>query len=233
MATLTEIGLKYNTDKAYYHLFTDFYDTYFVNYKHRKINILEIGIDKGASLLMLKEYFPEATIHAIDIHQPSVDLKLGENIHTYLCSQDDFIKLDELFRNIRFDIIIDDGSHLTSHQQKSLGFLFPYLNANGIYVCEDLHTSYRAEYVDTKQTTLDILKNYKLTRKIDCDLIANDRLSYINDNITDVCLYERTKNALKCYNCKYYNYNDVGSCIFCSTNLSPTDKSITSVLFHR
>ena len=41
-----------------------------------------------------------------------------------------------------FDIIIDDGSHLTNHQKKSFQYLFNILGKTGIYVIEDLHTSY-------------------------------------------------------------------------------------------
>ena len=87
LTKLTKIGLKYNTDKAYFHLFTEFYDIYFNTFLDKKINILEIGILNGSSILMLKEYFPDATIYAIDINQNSVNLKLGDNVYTYLCSQ--------------------------------------------------------------------------------------------------------------------------------------------------
>lgn len=54
---LTEIGLKYETDKAYFHLFTEFYNDYFDEFLNKPINILEIGIASGSSLLMLKEFF--------------------------------------------------------------------------------------------------------------------------------------------------------------------------------
>ena len=37
-----------------------------------------------------------------------------------------------------FDIIIDDGSHNTSHQIISALFLMPYLKYNGIYCVEDV-----------------------------------------------------------------------------------------------
>jgi hypothetical protein len=124
---LTELGLKYQTDKAYFHLFTEFYNDYFEKFLDRPINILEIGIFEGKSLLMLKEFFPESTIYSIDINPKSVDLNLGNNINKYLCSQDDFPKLQKIFNNIKFDIIIEDGSHMTSHQQTSLGFFFSYL----------------------------------------------------------------------------------------------------------
>ena len=94
---LTEIGLRTKTDKAYFHLFTEFYNDYFETFLGRPINILEIGIAEGGSILMMREFFPNATIYAIDINQKSVNLELGENIHKYLCSQDDFVTLSNLF----------------------------------------------------------------------------------------------------------------------------------------
>jgi len=43
------------------------------------------------------------------------------------------------------DIVIDDGSHLCSHQITSYKALYPYLNPGGIYFTEDVTTSYREE----------------------------------------------------------------------------------------
>ena len=42
----------------------------------------------------------------------------------------------------KFDIIIDDGSHINSHVKKTFNFLFKYLRNNGTYFIEDLQTSY-------------------------------------------------------------------------------------------
>ena len=44
------------------------------------------------------------------------------------------------------DVIIDDGSHVASHQRVSFETLFPLLDANGIYICEDTCYAYRREY---------------------------------------------------------------------------------------
>lgn len=226
---LTSIGLKYNTDKAGFHLFTDFYETYFKKYLNKNINILEIGIYKGSSLKMLGEYFPKANIYAIDINNDFVTKLYCPNVTTYLCSQIDFDRLNELFSNIKFDIIIDDGSHIISHQQKSLGFLFPFLNKNGLYVCEDLHTSYDPNYIDSEVTTLQILEDYIDTKKIHSKLLNLEENQYLNDNIKEVDIYYRNKNALVCYNCNKLNFINVTLCT-CGIDLSSNCKSITSII---
>lgn len=227
---LTQLGMKYQTDKSYFHLFTEFYEDYFQSFKDKPITILEIGILQGKSLLMLKEFFPLATIHAIDINPSSVNLKLGD-IHTHLCSQDDFKTLTTLFHDIKFDIIIEDGSHMTSHQQSSLGFFFSFLNPNGIYICEDLHTSYTHSYIDTSITTLQVFETYLKTKKFKCN-IPEEQLNYLNNNISNLIIHERSMNALACYKCKKQNENHA-TCLYCKTNLSPSNKSITSILFHK
>lgn len=57
-----------------------------------------------------------------------------------------------------FDIIIDDGCHIVEHQITSFKTLFPLIKPKGMYIIEDLHTSYWKEYggkgtLDNPQTT--------------------------------------------------------------------------------
>lgn len=44
------------------------------------------------------------------------------------------------------DVVLDDGSHRMAHIKKSLEALFPVLSMNGLYMIEDLHTSYWRSY---------------------------------------------------------------------------------------
>jgi methylase of polypeptide subunit release factors len=69
MDPLTEIGIKHDTDKATFHNFTSFYEQHFRTRRYDEMTILELGILNGKSLLTLQEYFPNATIHAIDINK--------------------------------------------------------------------------------------------------------------------------------------------------------------------
>jgi len=233
---LTKIGLNTFTDKAYFHLFTEFYNDFFFKFKDKEINILEIGILNGASIRMLACFFEKAKIYGIDNNPKSInDVKfpIFENrIKTYLCSQIDFNKIDELFKNIKFDIIIDDGSHLTSHQRKTLGHMFNYLNSDGIYICEDLH-AFLLGYNDVNPSTLEIFNNYIKTGNYYCDLISKEQENYLNNNIGMLEVYHRDRNAFMCYNCKRVNKLDEKVCS-CGTTLDPiNNKSITSILIHK
>lgn len=143
MKDLTEIGLKYGTDKALDHKFTDIYNNIFTPLRNNELNILEIGIWDGASMKMLKEYFINSNICGIDIDDKTKFIE--ERINIEICNQAESEHLNKIFNGIEFDIIIDDGSHIISHQQISLKTLYPRLKQGGIYIVEDLHTSLYCE----------------------------------------------------------------------------------------
>ena len=64
-----------------------------------------------------------------------------------------------------FDIIIDDGSHISKDLIKSFNFLFEHLSEGGLYMIEDLHYSYYPRYggsrinLKKKDTSLNFLKS--------------------------------------------------------------------------
>ena len=99
----------------------------------------------GASLRMWKKYFPNSLIYSIDIHEKS---SLEEKrIKIFQGNQADEKFLREVCQEIGSpDIIIDDGSHINDHVIGSFKVLFPLLKEGGIYVGEDLQTSYWPRY---------------------------------------------------------------------------------------
>lgn len=152
MPTLNEIGLKYRTDKAYAHHYCDFYEQ---NLPDRSFagKLLEIGIKDGASLKMWQEYYPHAEIHGID----TATIPHIPGCKTYQLDQCDVVGMQLMLP--MFDIIIDDGSHMTLHQQISFDFLWENkLSSNGLYVMEDLHTSFYPSYKNSKFTTVEYLR---------------------------------------------------------------------------
>jgi hypothetical protein len=42
--------------------------------------------------------------------------------------------------------LIDDGSHMVSHQKISFKYLFEHIKPDGVYLCEDLHTPYYLKF---------------------------------------------------------------------------------------
>lgn len=154
---LTELGLKHGTDKANPHFFTSFYDKFFNSNRETVLNLLEIGVAKKSSLRMWKDYFFNANIYGIDIDTTTMFEE--DRIKTFNISQIDIGKIKETFTDKKFDVIIDDGSHMTSHQ------IFTFLNIKdlikngGYYIIEDLQTSFMPGYVDTEETAVQFLEN--------------------------------------------------------------------------
>jgi len=121
----------------------EIYDRYFSKYVGKEIIILEIGIFQGGSLKMWKEYFGErCKIYAIDVN-PLCRQFEEDNVEIFIGSQSDRIFLRSIKNKIpKVDILIDDGGHTMQQQIVSFEELFDHVNDNGIYLCEDVHTSY-------------------------------------------------------------------------------------------
>ena len=122
----------------------DVYETYFRKFVGKSPKILEIGVYRGGSAEMWLKYFGEGShVTGIDIdpdcknyEQPGFDVIIG-----------DTGDLAGFWNNVKFepgqfDIIIDDGGHHMDQQIFALQRLWPALIADGVYLCEDTHTSY-------------------------------------------------------------------------------------------
>jgi cephalosporin hydroxylase len=146
---LIMLAKLFGTDKWGGHWYAAHYQKYFSQWRHKKLNLFEIGVGGydnpnfgGQSLRMWKTYFSKSNIYSIDIHDKK---NLQENrIKIFQGSQDDPAFLKRVVGSMEggVDIIIDDGSHINSHIIKSFEILFPLLNDGGIYVVEDVQTSY-------------------------------------------------------------------------------------------
>ena len=161
MNSLIDIGKKHPTSKNISG-FMKLYDSFFKDYKDKNINILEIGVDNGDSLRVWREYFSKANICGIDIIKK--DFKIS-NVEILCGSQNDPIFLDTVIKKYNnFDIIIDDGSHLSKHIIFSFNYLFKHLNNEGLYIIEDLQTSYFRRYggsrinLNKKKTSMNFIK---------------------------------------------------------------------------
>jgi hypothetical protein len=129
--------IKHGTDKEAKHKYCSaFYDNAFFDLKDKKLNILEIGIQQGSSLVLWNEYFQNSIIYGIDNTNFIKDrLDTYPRIKTII--QDAYKK--ELTSNLPlFDIIIDDGPHTLESQKIFINHYFKKLNKNGKLIIEDI-----------------------------------------------------------------------------------------------
>lgn len=126
------------------------YDRFFSKYRGKDMSILEIGVFKGGSLQMWRDYFKtfdnKIRIYGIDIDPRCKELEDADT-KIYIGSQDDRNFLKKIKQEIgEVDILIDDGGHRMEQQIIAFEELFDLVADDGIYLCEDLHTSYMKEF---------------------------------------------------------------------------------------
>lgn len=145
------------TDKYWKHNYTRYYDAH-IN-SHKPTNILEIGVKRGASLLLWKTVFPKARVSGIDIKDVSDKriLRKNKDLNLYVGEQSDRRFLKTVVGDSKFDLIIDDGSHRPEDQLASLEFLWPYISKGGFYVIEDLWGQVKNQH--KRSIIMDALKN--------------------------------------------------------------------------
>lgn len=159
MTDLCKLFIKYKADKYGFHSYSDQYFDLLNFFKDKYKNILEIGVGTkevmrdisgesyvpGASLRAWRDYFLNANIFGLDIEKTVLfsedrikcfytDQSNAEELHKSINE----IKINTNDSNLKFDLIIDDGSHIPVHMINSFNTLKEYLNINGIYIIEDI-----------------------------------------------------------------------------------------------
>jgi len=125
-------------DKGTVHTYIDIYESYLKKFKH-KCNLLELGCAYGESLLMWEDYIQSGLVLGI---QREIHPKLAENIKKYELNVVDASctdpRLPELLKDLNFDIIVDDASHLIEDQILAFNNLKHLVTAGGFYIIEDI-----------------------------------------------------------------------------------------------
>jgi len=147
-ASLESLCAKYSSDKGGY---IRHYERHFSRFRDRPVRLLEMGVYRGASLLMWREYFARGLIAGLDL-APNPLKEAFDRIRFFQGSQDDEGLLDRIANEIApegFDIIIDDAAHIGHLATKSFNVLARrHLKPDGIYVVEDWGTGYWRNWPD-------------------------------------------------------------------------------------
>ena len=181
-------GLK--TDKITHHGYHRIYPWFLEHYKSKgDLKMLEIGADEMGSVFLWLDYFPGIKLTIADIEKkefPGIE-----------CIQLDQSNQVDLFNYAKdkkgyFDIIVDDGSHVPEHQKLTIENLWQTLKPGGIYIIEDIETSYwgkseiygynfnatKSNIISTFISKLNILNkeflNSKAFKLDSCDKILNE-----------------------------------------------------------
>ena len=177
---LGEVLEKNKSDKSTVHDYHILYSFIF-NKIGENVNILEVGLGTnnphmvssmgsngrpGASLYAFKEYLPNSNIYGADIDRNI--LFQSDGIKTSFVDQLDittFENLTNVFGNIKYDLIIDDGLHSIGANFNTLLFALENLNDNGWIVIEDIHIINNWKSIDFIIRSLNNFKTYIIQAK--------------------------------------------------------------------
>lgn len=134
--TLDDLAVKHGTDKgSTSHWYTRHYERIFGPSRMEIDSVCEVGVGGGDSLRMWRDYFPNATIHGVDIEHKD---DMGTRIVLHQIEQTDCDTLRERLHDKHLEIIVEDASHDPEKSIKTLDALWPTLEYKGWYVIEDM-----------------------------------------------------------------------------------------------
>src|SRR6266850_8052102 len=142
---------NYDTDKSQHPHYLRSYEAYLQPLLDRDIRLLELGVYKGGSLLLWRDYFENGLIIGLDLNLVAINDPTGR-IKIYQGMQQDRDLLNRIGRETApqgFDVIIDDCSHIGELTRISFWHLFDnHLKPGGLFVIEDWSASYWDTWFD-------------------------------------------------------------------------------------
>ena len=146
---LCDLGKKFNTNKSPYNLsghrsgYTGVYYLLFNSLKNKKFNLAEIGIEKNGSTKLWREYFKNASLYLFEKDKNKIKEALADKLENCYYNYIDVDSTDNITNSLnkcgkKFDIIIDDSTHLFRHQINIIQTTKEFLNSGGFLVIEDI-----------------------------------------------------------------------------------------------
>jgi len=148
---LCKLGGILNTDKSPFAKegtgghrkgYTAVYELLFGPLKHKEINFVEIGIEKGASTFLWENYFTNAKLFAFEQDDNKINQvkQLADDTTILKTDAGSREQLEETYKStgVLFDVILDDASHQLEHEKIAIEIGAKYLKSGGILIIEDL-----------------------------------------------------------------------------------------------
>jgi hypothetical protein len=209
------------SDKDYWHRYIDTYQEAF-KVLGPVTDILEFGVFNGGSIAWLADRFPGAAIVGVDIVPQAPEWPTSDTITYVQLDQGDRCATREMFTRLdrRYDLVIEDGSHIPEHQATCLVEGLARVRSGGLYILEDIHTSHPdnpafADHLkNEKANSLHVLlaiehlkeRNRPLSPEMADELASPsfftaDELLTLFDQVATLHMYRRSSLPLHCYAC--------------------------------
>lgn len=123
------------------------YHRHFERFRGKPVTVLEFGVNQGGSLQMWRSYFGRrARIYGVDI-DPRCRRLAGRRMKILIGDQEDRDFLRSVVAETGpIDVVIEDGGHHMGQQIATFEEVYPHVRDGGVFLIEDLHTSYWKAY---------------------------------------------------------------------------------------
>ena len=182
------------------HGYSKFYEKVFLEFKDKKINVLEIGSFYGNASAAMFFYFRNANIFGADIN-PDMFNYTSKRITSFFVNSSSISSIQNniLNKNIKYKIIIEDASHMLKDQIISLFYLFPILESGGYFIVEELDFPETREDMRIGQEFPDlksILKNILKKQDFNSKYIDQNLKNYFLDNVETIEIFRGNINEI-------------------------------------
>ena len=191
---------KKNKFKIQAHGYSRFYEDIFNPIKDEVLNIIEIGSFYGNASAALFFYFKKSKIYGADINPDMFRYKADRLEKLFVNSSSlSSIQKEIINKKIKFDIIIEDASHMLKDQIISLFYLFPSLNKGGYFIIEELDFPETREDMrvnhyppDLKTILLSVLEK----KDFESPYIDEKTKKYFLNNVESIKIYKGNMNEI-------------------------------------
>lgn len=244
------------SDKSFWHGFTTFYDR--VLPKVMSNPIIEFGVFHGHSIRWLLEKYPDAKIYGVDILHVQPEWPVSDRVEYRCVDQSNERDVAGFFSTIaRPGLIIEDGSHIPSHQARCLRLGIETLLPGGVYILEDIHSShpqhelYKEELgqqtppnkAQQHPTVLSLLLCFEHLLRTGTPLSAQHLRQFstagfmtetqvrnLFNRIAHIEFYKRATLPTRCYACSSTNFNYADFRCECGVDLMKVADSMTAYI---
>ena len=192
--------LKQDSRKIIAHGYAKIYEKYLKNNKDRILNIIELGSFYGNASAAFFFYFKNAKIYSADIN-PDMYLYSSKRLKNFFTdtSSRSSIEKNIINKKIKFDLIIEDASHMLKDQIISLFTLFRTLNSGGLFIVEEIDFPEKREDMRINQSQPDlkqIFKNILNNKDFESEYINKDEKEYFLNNFESIKFFKGNYNEI-------------------------------------
>ena len=180
------------------HGYAKIYEKYFYKYKEKRLNIIELGSFYGNASAAFFFFFKNSQIYSADIN-PDMYIYRSKRLKNFFTdtSSRSSIENDIIKKNVKFDLIIEDASHMLKDQIISLFILFKILKPGGYFIIEEIDFPEKREDMRVNQEFPDlktILKKINNKENFESKYIKQDEKNYFLNNVDFIKFYRGNIN---------------------------------------